>query len=233
MRPEFEEFDKLVDPEPERAYNMLKKLVEAEPSLLNDIEFLWRYAKACMHWGNSMPKKNPRRKQLIYEGLEYATKAYGMDENNFEALRWTAVLCGATTDYLGIKERLETGKKFKGYLDIALKKQPEEHILLHLRGRFSYEIASLSWVEKKVCNTIFSKVPESTFDDALTDFLEADEHSPTPWPENKLYIARAYCKKKEKDSAGKYLKEVVVMEKLDDAVKEGIEEVRSMISKIK
>lgn len=45
--------------------------------------------------------------------MDYALKGYGKDENNFEALRWTAVLCGATTDYLGIKERIETAKKFK------------------------------------------------------------------------------------------------------------------------
>ncbi|VDD86546.1 unnamed protein product [Enterobius vermicularis] len=210
----------------------LCKLAKNEPQLLEDVEFLWRFAKACMHWGNSMEKKDPRRKQLIYEGLDYALKGYGKDENNFEALRWTAVLCGATTDYLGIKERIETAKKFKGYLDIALGRQPTEHVLLHLRGRFSYEMASLSWVEKKVCSTIFSKVPERTFDQALDDFLEADKNAPTEWPENKLYVARCYCKKKEKKFATEYLKAVEDLQKHDESVKEGIEDVRSMIAKI-
>lgn len=54
---------------------------------------------------------------------------------------------------------------------MALEKEPTEYVLLHLRGRFSYEMASLSWVEKKICSTIFAKVPERTYDDALTDFV--------------------------------------------------------------
>uniref|UniRef100_A0A0N5B138 Regulator of microtubule dynamics protein 1 n=1 Tax=Syphacia muris TaxID=451379 RepID=A0A0N5B138_9BILA len=214
-------------------YKKWQELSKSDPSLLDDIEFLWRFAKACMYWGNSMPKKEPKRKDLIYEGLSYATKAYGMNRDHFEALRWTAVLCGATTDYLGIKERINTAKQFKAYLDLALEKEPSEHVLLHLRGRFSYEMASLSWVEKKVCSTIFAKVPERTYDDALTDFLAADKFSPNHWPENKLYIARCYCKKKEKKPAEDYLKEVENGDKIDDAVKEGIQDVQGMIVKIK
>lgn len=45
-------------------------------------------------------------------GRGYALKAYTINENSFEALRWTAVLTGAATEFLGVRERIREGKVF-------------------------------------------------------------------------------------------------------------------------
>lgn len=229
---DFAEIDKLIDTDPEAAYNFCKKIYNEDPSAKTNVEFMWRLAKATLLWANGMDKKNPKKKPITFEAREYATAAYALDENNFEALRWLAVTTGAATDFMGVKERVEQGKVFKEHLDKAIGIDPKEFTLLHLRGRFSFEISNLSWLERKVCNALFSTLPTASVDESLADFLEAERYAPFVWPENLLYIARCYALKKDKNSAVKYLEKVEHYENPNDATKEGLCEVRALVAKI-
>jgi hypothetical protein len=49
---------------------------------------------------------------------------------------------------------------------------PQEYSLLHMRGRFSYSVANLSWFERKAASALFATPPTATIDEALADFLE-------------------------------------------------------------
>uniref|UniRef100_A0A915Q652 Regulator of microtubule dynamics protein 1 n=1 Tax=Setaria digitata TaxID=48799 RepID=A0A915Q652_9BILA len=199
----------------------------------SNVDLLWRLGKACFLWANTLQKKDTRKKLLILEGRTYATTAYKGDENNSEALRWAAILIGSATDFLGPKDKIEQGKIFKSYLDRAIEMQSNEYSLLHSRGRFSYEVANLSWIEKRLCNALFSEVPHSTISEALNDFLEAEKHSPFVWAENLLYIARCYAVMKNKELAKQYLEKVENIEHLDEAEAEALVEVRAVVAKIK
>ncbi|VDD95499.1 unnamed protein product [Enterobius vermicularis] len=203
-----------------------------DPSLQKNPEFLWRFGEACMMWANKYKKRNPKRRELIFEGREYAIKAYELNENSFDALRWTAILCGAATEYLGVKDRILQGKKFKSYLDKAIGIRSTEYTLLHLRGRFCYEVSNLSWLERKVCSTLRFELPSCTIDEALADFLAAEKFKETPWPENLLYIARCYAVKKQKKLAQDFLERAEAVDEPDECVNESIAEVRTMISNL-
>lgn len=48
---------------------------------------------------------------------------------------------------------------------------PNEYSLLHMRGRFSFSVSNLSWIERKAAATFFATPPTATVDDALADFL--------------------------------------------------------------
>uniref|UniRef100_A0A0N5AQJ4 Regulator n=1 Tax=Syphacia muris TaxID=451379 RepID=A0A0N5AQJ4_9BILA len=178
-----------------------------------------------------MSKKDPFRRAIIFEGRGYATKAYALNGESFEALRWTAVLTGAATEFLGVRERVREGKVFTDHLNKAIAIEPKEFTLLHLRGRFCFEVANLSWLEKKVANALFSGVPNCTTNDALTDFLEAEKCAPFPWAENLLFIARCYAIEKQKELAAKYIKKIESIGTLDPSVVESLREVKSLISK--
>ena len=42
-------------------------------------------------------------------GQEYVLAAYKIDDSNFNVVKWTAVLSGAVTDLLGMKEKIQVG----------------------------------------------------------------------------------------------------------------------------
>ncbi|VIO98623.1 Uncharacterized protein BM_BM2444 [Brugia malayi] len=230
---DFAEVDKAIDDNPKVVYEQLKEIYDSNEEIKTNIDLLWRLGKACFLWANTLQKKDPKKKLLILEGRTYATSAYTIDENNAEALRWAAILIGSATDFLGPKEKIEQGKIFKAYLDRAIQMQSTEYSLLHSRGRFSYEVANLTWIEKRLCSALFSEVPHGTIDEALSDFLEAEKYSPFAWPENLLYIARCYAVMKNKELAKKYLEKVEMIEHLDEAEAEALIEVKAVVSKLR
>uniref|UniRef100_A0A0R3RI80 Regulator of microtubule dynamics protein 2 n=1 Tax=Elaeophora elaphi TaxID=1147741 RepID=A0A0R3RI80_9BILA len=229
----FAEIDEVIDDDPKLAYQKLKEIYDSNEEMKTSVDLLWRLGKACFLWANTLQKKDSKKKLLIFEGRKYATSAYENDENNADALRWAAILIGSATDFLGAKEKIEQGKIFKLYLDRAIEMQPTDYSLLHSRGRFSYEVANLSWIEKRLCSALFSEVPSGTIDQALSDFLEAEKCSQFEWPENLLYIARCYALLKNKELAKKYLERVEMIEQLDEAEAEALVEVRAVVSKLK
>lgn len=47
-------------------------------------------------------------------------------------------------------DKIKNGIVFKKYIELAVEMQPDDFGLHYLLGRFKYEIANLSWIEKKV-----------------------------------------------------------------------------------
>lgn len=67
--------------------------------------------------------------------------------------KWYAILIGSHGMFLPTKAKIESGHKFRKHVDRALELSPNDPALYHLLGRFKFEVASLTWIEKKV-NTV-------------------------------------------------------------------------------
>ncbi|KAK0411606.1 hypothetical protein QR680_005741 [Steinernema hermaphroditum] len=226
----FEEIDQLLEKgEGKQAYELAKKLLEQDNE---NVELLWRFAKACHTYGSTLGKNDAnKKKELLMEGRDAGAAAYKLDDKNFNVLKWAAVLSGGVSDFLGTKERIQEGYKFKEYLDKALVMNPTEYSLLHMRGRFSYSVANLSWLERKAASTFFAEPPTATIDEALRDFEESERLKPNQWMENLLYLGRCYIAKGNKESAVKYLKVADGLEVSDEAEKDMKSEVRKLLEK--
>lgn len=155
---------------------------------------LWRLAKCCHGLGTACAAMGhlDQKKEFILEGLDYAKRALDLNSNDAEAHKWFAILTGAYGDYLGMKEKIEGGYVFKTHVEKAITLRPEDASLRHLVGRFKYEVANLSWIERKVAGTLFAEVPAATLPEAIADFKAAHRLSPSPWKENSLYLAKCY-----------------------------------------
>ncbi|GMT31768.1 hypothetical protein PFISCL1PPCAC_23065, partial [Pristionchus fissidentatus] len=222
------EIDKIMEETPKKAYDDLKKMYSNGGS--NEFEVLWRLAQACQTMARVYDRKNAKRKDLILEGRGYAQAAAAIDETRFTVLKWAAILTGASTDYVGMKERIEQGYKFKKYLDAALAIDAREFSLLHMRGRYAYEVANLSWFERKIATTFFAAPPEATIDEALRDFLAANE-ARGKWIENILYVARCYIAKNDSNNAVIFLNKTLSISPTNDSERELIEDAKGLIRK--
>ncbi|KHJ82415.1 hypothetical protein OESDEN_17891, partial [Oesophagostomum dentatum] len=47
-----------------------------------------------------------KKKELVLEGKAFALEGYHLNEDDFNALKWAAIMTGSSTDYLGTKEKL-------------------------------------------------------------------------------------------------------------------------------
>ncbi|PIO72490.1 hypothetical protein TELCIR_05579 [Teladorsagia circumcincta] len=139
-------------------------------------------------------------------------------------------MTGQSTDYLGTKERIQEGGKFKELLDKALAVDAKDFALLHLRGRFAHSVASLSWIERKAAAVFYSEPPTATFEEALEDFLAAYEIKPD-WIENLLFISRIYHAKGDKVNAKKFLSKLLALTPNDESEREMQHEAKKLLSK--
>ncbi|XP_050733017.1 regulator of microtubule dynamics protein 1-like isoform X2 [Eriocheir sinensis] len=202
-----EQTDSLTDgcqEEQRRAYNLLKN---EENVYHQNAEFLWRLAKATRNMscieekhGNSEGKK-----AYIFEAYDYAAQALELDEESAEVHKWYGILVGAKGEFLNVKERILNGTLFKVHIDKALEIKPKDSTLHHLLGRFCYEVAQLSWLERRVAAALFAEVPSSTYEEALDHFMAAEKLRPTGWKENRLFIAKCYILMNEFSLASAWL----------------------------
>ncbi|GMS80295.1 hypothetical protein PENTCL1PPCAC_2470 [Pristionchus entomophagus] len=223
-----ETLDKLIEDNAQKAYDDMKKMYAEGSS--KDPELLWRLGKACHSIASDYDRMNPKKKELVLEGRGYAQAAASLNDHKFIILKWAAILTGSATDYVGTKEKIEQGNVFKSYLDKALAMDSKEYSLLHMRGRYAYSVANLSWLERKAAAAFFATPPEATIDEALRDFLAANDVR-KGWIENIVYIARCYIAKKDSKNAVIYLNEAIKLEATDDSEKELIDEAKGLLKK--
>lgn len=212
----FEQVDSLYEEgKYSEVYTALKKLGNSD----SDPEILWRLARACYQMASPLEMKNPKKKELLDEGHKYASAAYKKKPDEFNVLKWIAALTGGRTDFMGTKEKIEQGYVFKELLDKALAINPNEFSLLHMRGRFSYSIASLSWFERKAAATFFATPPEATYEDAIRDFSAVLKLKPD-WLENMLFLAKCLIANGDKKKAVNILRKAAA---LDETTEDGEE----------
>ncbi|KAI6222390.1 hypothetical protein M3Y99_01503300 [Aphelenchoides fujianensis] len=210
-----------------RELETLKKLHEQEPQ---NVEVLWRLARALYGRVATLEHRNAARRPLIVEGQRYAAEAVRLAPRHFDALKYAAVLTGSLCEVSGTGERIKLGHTFKSYLDQAIALNPKDHGLLHMRGRLHYTVANLSWFERRLAATFFSQPPTATLDDALRDFLEVERLRPGLWPENLLFLARCYAGKNENKTAAHYLKLALKIEPEDAADQEVLDECKKLLN---
>ena len=68
--------------------------------------------------------------------------------------------------------------------------KPDEPLLYHYLGRWFYEVAGVSWLERKAAAALYAKPPESTYDEAMDSFMKAEELNPLSHKTNMLMVAK-------------------------------------------
>lgn len=179
----------------------LQTLAKAQP---NNVDVIWRFAKYCYKYSRSTPDVNTK-KAIIEEGIAACEELLHLRNPNLH--KSYAILLGLQTDYLPIAERIKCGFRFRDFVVEALEMIPNDAELYHLLGRFQYEVASLSWLERKVAQTLFAEFPNVSYEDALNNFLKVDEILPNA--ENILYLSKSYIALKLYEKAVECLQRLV------------------------
>jgi len=211
-------------------YKKLMSIYETDGTAKEDIQLLWRLARACSDVASTLEVNNPRKREILDEGQKYALDAYKINPDDFDVVKWAAVLTGQITDFLGTKEKIEQGNAFKIYLDKALSLNSQDHAILHMRGRFAYNVAGLSWIERKIASALFATPPTATYDEAIVDFLEVEKLR-SGWIENKVYLSRSYLARNDKENALQHLKIAKNLVPVDESEKTLLKEVDILLKK--
>ncbi|NWV01019.1 RMD2 protein, partial [Upupa epops] len=169
-------------------------LLEKDNKYENCVDFLWRLARA---YGDlfEMTTDAEEKKQYVTDGQEIT---FGTSSDRF------AIMCGYMSQFDSVQNKIRNGYLFKEHLDKAIELKPQDPFLYYLNGRWCYSVAQLSWIEKKVASALFGTPPTSTVEEALQNFLKAEEMCPGYSKCNYAYLAKCYKDLGQKNNALKY-----------------------------
>ncbi|XP_014390341.1 PREDICTED: regulator of microtubule dynamics protein 3 [Myotis brandtii] len=168
-------------------------------------DFLWRLARAYSDMCE-LAEEVSEKKSYAQNGKEEAEAALEKGDESADCHQWYAVLCGQLAEHEGIQKRIQSGFSFKEHVDKALALQPENPMAHFLLGRWCYQVAHLSWLEKKTAAALFESPPSATVEDALQSFLKAEELQPGFSKAGRVYISKCYRELGKNSEARQWVK---------------------------
>uniref|UniRef100_A0AC34QL94 Uncharacterized protein n=1 Tax=Panagrolaimus sp. JU765 TaxID=591449 RepID=A0AC34QL94_9BILA len=160
-------------------------------STQDDVGLNWRLAHACYILSNCSQAEEQRRAYL-QEGHQYIVEAYKIAPEDPKVLHWAPIVTGSLAETAATtKDRIRIGHEFKKYIDEAIEKLPPEFAFFHMRGRFRYEVAALSTVERTLAALFFGSPPSATYEEALEDLVKAEDMDGGQI-DNMLFLGKTY-----------------------------------------
>ncbi|XP_044310029.1 regulator of microtubule dynamics protein 2 isoform X1 [Varanus komodoensis] len=207
-------------------------LLQNKEKYRNCVGFLWRLARA---YGDmfTITANAEEKKTYAYEGKLVGENALNLDSSNAESHQWFAILCGYVSQFENTQNKIRNGYLFKEHLDKAIELKPQDPFLYYLSGRWCYEVAQLSWIEKKIAAALFGAPPTSTVHEALQNFLKAEEIHPGYSKHNYVYLAKCYKELGQRSNALRCCETALSILSVTKEDKEAEEDLQTLLPSLK
>ncbi|XP_047243077.1 regulator of microtubule dynamics protein 3 isoform X2 [Girardinichthys multiradiatus] len=166
-------------------------LLENRTEYGDNRQFLWRLARSYKDMYESA-KDKLEKSSYAQKGREEAEVALKNNNLNVESHKWFAVLTRLALEHESMHSKLKSGHILKEHLDRAFTLRDDDPMCYYLLGRWCYEVAMFDWLEKKAAAALYQSPPTATLNDALENFLKAEELNPGFSRTVRLYIAKCH-----------------------------------------
>uniref|UniRef100_A0A7S4M1Y9 Regulator of microtubule dynamics protein 1 n=1 Tax=Prymnesium polylepis TaxID=72548 RepID=A0A7S4M1Y9_9EUKA len=189
---ESNQYGKLVD--------LLRDELSRKPE---DVDVLWRLARALKK--SADPLSKTEQEPLLREALALAERAIKADASRGPAHKWYAICLSQVGSFGSTSDKIKNSFVVRDHFEQAATLSPTDATSKHLLGLWCFEVAKLSWIEKKAAAALFASPPTATFEEAIDHLLAAEQTEPDFYPKNQLLLAQAYAKAGDKAEARTWL----------------------------
>ncbi|CAJ0586015.1 unnamed protein product, partial [Mesorhabditis spiculigera] len=162
--------------------------------------------------------------------MKAVERADELDPVNGEVLKQCTILAGVIAEAGHVNEKTFLANNFKAYLDAAVAVSPADPVLLHMRGRFIYQLTMLT-ADERDATRFLDEMSEPSLQLALVDLTKAYEQEPTAI-DNLLYMARCLEGIGERDKARDCLQQIDGLAPNDGADEWHAREAADMLAKM-
>jgi len=192
-------------------------LASENHEISQDVEWVWRTCRGLYEVAKDNASEQVCEKYLA-DAMKLSRDSLDKFPTNAQIHKWYAIILSGLGDSQGKKERLESSWEIREHAEMAIRYHPDggDGTIYHLLGRWCYEVTSVGWLQRKMASTLFGKVPESSIEDALGFFLEAEKFELRPKNLNVYYIAMMCEKLGRWSEAYQWYSKLTLMPRLDN-----------------
>ncbi|XP_063720773.1 regulator of microtubule dynamics protein 1-like [Symsagittifera roscoffensis] len=196
----------------------------------SNCELQWKIARAARDLSCLSSTSKERKKELTYEGLECAQNAVNSDDSNFSAHKWKGIMLSEVGDYEGIKKKIENGYLIRDEFTKASELNPNDALCYFLLGEWSYFVSDMGWTQRQAAKVFFGTPPSSSFEEALKNFLKAEEVNSGFYVGNYVSLGKTYLKLKKKEEAKKWFQKAAEYPSENEKDDQSIAEAKKLLA---
>ena len=171
----------------ERSYSEIKRVYNKND---NNVEVVYRMARSIFMKAHQQKQKRTQM-SYYYRGLKQAEKAMRLNVNNGYANFWYAAYLGEIGLLESRKQAIKNSYKVKKYAIRSIELEPDFDLPYHMMGRWHYELADLSQLERIIASIIYEKPPKGSYQEAIKFFSRAIEIKPNEI-RNHFWLGKTY-----------------------------------------
>jgi len=187
------------------AQERLQALREEYP---DQISVLWRLVYTYADRGQATEDEDARV-QYYENALDVATAGLAADSSSARAHLAMAVAQGRAALNAGTRERIERSRAVKRHAERAIALDSTLDGAYHTRGRWHREVEDLGFFQRAIVKTVYGGLPESSLDQAVSDFTRAIELDDRIF--HHLELGKTYLQMDRPDAARRELQTVLDM----------------------
>lgn len=205
-------------PDESAAFHKFREVLKHQP--LN-MYALCRTSELCSRIGKR--QTNPKVRADYYNAAKtYAGIALKINPKDSDANCVMAIALGRSSMSKSGREKVETAREIKKYLDVSLSSDPHNFKAWHILGRWEYEIANLNGMERAIVKVLYGGIPPASIKQSITAFEKSRVLQPG-FLLNYLEMAKAYKEDDQQQKATYYLRHLLTLPNQtedDPAIKE-------------
>ncbi|XP_048519595.1 regulator of microtubule dynamics protein 1 isoform X2 [Dendroctonus ponderosae] len=154
-----------------------------------DFEVVWRLSRALYNLSLHTDLTSEIRKAMIGEAhnILESVNTIGNGQSNYH--KWMAVISNAKNGFEGLEMKIKEYPNIRNHLIKACDSDPQD-----FAGRWHYEIANLTWFQRKIAKYLYTEPPDASHQEAYKYLNNAEELRPRSFIPN-IYILGCACMK--------------------------------------
>ena len=153
-------------PNEQAAFAKYKEVLKLQPT---NQYALNKCSELCSRIGKR--QTNPKLIEDYFSAAKaYAGIALKINPANSESNCVMAIALGRTSLNRSGKEKINSAKEIKKYVDAALKNDPKNFKAWHVLGRWNYEVSNLNMFERSAVRIFYGGLPDASLSESIRAF---------------------------------------------------------------
>ena len=164
---------KLTNLEFDKAQASLEQLYNKYPE---NTDVLLRLSITHHYLSESAMKKNLDKKNAL-KAFEYIEKAFNIEPDNPDILKWYVITLGKTVEEDTIRNQIDQSKNIKNIALKVIDLLPDDEFCYSIMGQWHYKLADLGRASRRIASILFSEPPKGSFEEAQYFFEKSLERN--------------------------------------------------------